>query len=75
MVSAPGAECLDRNGETSDNPCGTMLNRLNSDENRANCFEKCVTESGIEGSGVARDFIEEQFGDLDELIATLRVAL
>jgi hypothetical protein len=24
-----------------------MLNRANTDENRANCFEKCVSESGI----------------------------
>jgi hypothetical protein len=75
LVDAPDTECLDRNGDPSDSPCGTMLNRVNSDENRANCFEKCVAESGMDGSGFAKSYLEEQFGDLDELLGTLCVDL
>jgi hypothetical protein len=73
LKSSPDTECLDRNGDMSDNPCGTMLNRANTDENRANCFEKCVSESGVDAGGFAKAYFEEQLGDLDELLATICV--
>jgi hypothetical protein len=75
LVSSPDTECLDRNGDASDTPCATMLNRTNADEHRANCFEKCVTESGIDSSGFARGYFEEQFGDIDEQLSALCVDL
>ena len=75
LNSSEGTECLDRNGDQSSTPCATMISRTNTDDHRANCFEKCISESGIDSSGFAKTYFEAQFGDIDELLSELCVAL